>query len=75
MTKNNDTKTITPKELAQELETDPKTVRKFLRSISSERPNKGGRWAIPTEMVPELKERFASFGSRGATVLTLDDED
>lgn len=67
--------TITPKELANRLGTDPKTVRKFLRSLASERPGKGGRWAIPTEMIPDLETKFSEWNSRSATVLTLDAED
>jgi hypothetical protein len=83
MTKNNDTDTndevsekgMTPKELANHFGTDPKTVRKFLRSIATERPGKGGRWTIPTEMLPELEERFAAWNTRSATVLSLDADD
>lgn len=63
---------MTPKELANQFGTDPKTIRKFLRSIATERPGKGGRWTIPTEMIPELEERFAAWNTRSATVLSLD---
>jgi hypothetical protein len=69
------TATITPKELATELNTDPKTVRKFLRSLSSERPGKGGRWAIPTDMVEELTDRFQAWNAKQATVLSIDEVD
>lgn len=69
------TATITPKELANELNTDPKTVRKFLRSLSSERPGKGGRWAIPTDMVEELADRFQAWNAKQATVLSIDEVD
>lgn len=40
--------TVTPTELAQTLESDPKTVRKFLRSITEkeQQPGRGHRWEI-----------------------------
>ena len=39
---------ITTSEFATELGTDPRTVRKYLRSITpkDEQPGKGGRWAL-----------------------------
>jgi hypothetical protein len=42
-------KTLTPKEIAVDFGTDPKTLRKFLRSITpvDDRPGKGSRWSIP----------------------------
>lgn len=54
------TKTITPKELAQELESDGRTVRKFLRSITpkDEQPGKGNRWAIESRKVASLRKAF-----------------
>lgn len=41
--------TITTTEFAAELETDARTARKFLRSITpkDEQPGKGSRWTIP----------------------------
>lgn len=41
--------TITTQELAQELDTTGREVRKFLRSITptDEQPGKGSRWSIP----------------------------
>lgn len=40
--------TLTTNEFAAELGTDPRTARKFLRSITpkDEQPGKGSRWAI-----------------------------
>ena len=75
MNNDNDTTTLTPKELANELGTDPKTVRKFLRSLSSERPGKGGRWAIPTDMVDDLKDRFETWTDTRSTVFSIDEVD
>lgn len=42
------TNTITTTEFAAELDTDTRTARKFLRSITpkDEQPGKGARWAI-----------------------------
>ena len=67
--------TMTPKELANELGTDPKTVRKFLRSLSSERPGKGGRWAISTADLDAIKTRFENWNSTKATVFSIDEVD
>ena len=67
--------TLTAKELATEFASDPKTIRKFLRSLSTERPGKGGRWAINRSDLPAVKARFDAFNSRKAVTLTLSDED
>lgn len=54
--------TMTPKEIAQELDTDPRTVRKFLRSDAKERgietPGKGSRWAIEKRELRSMRTRF-----------------
>lgn len=65
---------ITPKDLAEMLGTDPKTVRKFLRSLTPERAGKGGRWAIDSELVPELETLFDSWTKGVATQFSLPDE-
>lgn len=66
---------MTPKELAAELGTDPKTCRKFLRSITDARAGKGGRWAIDSADLPALKERFATFQAHRTTMLVISDDD
>lgn len=66
---------MTPKELAAELDTDAKTVRKFLRSLTADRAGKGGRWAIDRDDLDALKVRFAAFNSRRTTTLTIADFD
>lgn len=55
--------TITVKELATELDTDPRTARKFLRTITpaDEQPGKGGRWAIEKREVRGMRKKFADF--------------
>lgn len=55
--------TITPKELAQALNTDARTVRKFLRSDAGMgmRVGKGQRWAIESKSVRSLKTKFTKW--------------
>lgn len=56
------TKTMNPKELAEKFGTDPRTVRKFLRSDARENglgtPGKGSRWEIEAKTVRSLQTRF-----------------
>lgn len=66
--------TITPKELAIELNTDAKTVRKFLRTLTTDRAGKGGRWVIDAADLDALRIKFADFNSRRTTTLTLTDD-
>jgi DeoR/GlpR family transcriptional regulator of sugar metabolism len=55
-------KVVTPAELAEKFETDGRTVRKFLRSITprDEQPGKGGRWSIDgtAKSVNKLQRQF-----------------
>lgn len=64
------TATITPAEFAVEVESDGRTVRKFLRSITpkEEQPGKGSRWALPGTKrdVARLKKQFAEWTARQA---------
>jgi hypothetical protein len=57
--------TITPSELAIELDTTPRETRKFLRADARARgietPGKGSRWAIEKREVRALKSRFAAW--------------
>ena len=57
-------KTITPKELAQELGTDAKTLRKFLREWAPSRevdtPGQGGRWALTGRQAQEIRKAFSN---------------
>lgn len=52
--------TITVNELAVTLETDPRTTRKFLRSITpkDQQPGKGSRWSIEKKSVRSLTSQF-----------------
>ena len=67
-------KTLSPKDLATILDTDSKTVRKFLRAIIAEdhRPGKGSRWVLTSDLVPALTERFNNWKTNKAKVVTLD---
>lgn len=55
--------TITPTELAEEIGTTPRTVRKFLRSEQGKgtKVGKGARWAIEKREVAALKKRFTKW--------------
>lgn len=54
--------TLTPTEVASEFDTDSKTLRKFLRSVTprDEQPGKGGRWAVPgtKAQLNKLRKQF-----------------
>lgn len=62
---------ITATELANELGTDGRTVRKFLRSITpkDEQPGKGSRWSIDgnKRSVNSLRKRFAEWTAERET--------
>lgn len=55
--------TLTPAALAEKFNTDPKTVRSFLRSITprDEQPGKGSRWAIEATKVRTLRAQFTKW--------------
>lgn len=55
--------TMTPADLATELGTDARTVRKFLRSITPKenQPGKGSRWSIEKKQLRSLRSKFDKF--------------
>lgn len=55
--------TITVTEFATELDTDARTARKFLRSVTpaDAQPGKGSRWEIEKRDIRSLKSKFAKF--------------
>lgn len=63
------TKTLTVKEVADQLDTDPRTLRKFLRKevrdaggkVGEDTPGKGGRYALEAKQVTQLRKRFAAW--------------
>lgn len=54
--------TLTAKEVAVRFNTDPRTLRKFLREDAkaneAETPGKGSRWTIEAKQVKSLNTRF-----------------
>lgn len=58
-------KVLTPAEFATEVDSDGRTVRKFLRSVTptDEHPGKGSRWVLPgtAREVNKLKKQFADW--------------
>lgn len=55
--------TRTVKEIATDFETDPRTLRKFLRDTlpKDEQPGKGSRYAIEAKQVRTLKKQFMTW--------------
>lgn len=57
-------------EFAAELNTTPRTARKFLRSDARAQgnpiPGKGARWTIEKKQLPALKKRFAAWNKAQA---------
>lgn len=55
--------TITVAEFATELHTDPRTARKFLRSVTDpeNHPGKGSRWSIEKRDIRSLRSKFTKF--------------
>ena len=60
---------LTVTELAAELNTDGRTARKFLRSITPkhEQPGKGSRWGIEKKALRSMKSQFAKYEAEKAT--------
>ena len=54
---------MTPADLATELESDARTVRKFLRSITpkEDQPGKGSRWTIEKKQLRSLRSQYAKW--------------
>lgn len=57
-------------DLAARLDTDARTTRKFLRSITpaDEQPGKGKRWAVPAAKVRTLQSQFKKYTDEHAPV-------
>ena len=75
--------TITPAQLADELNTDPRTLRKFLRanarSNGVETPGKGSRWALDgsKRSIASYAKKFAAWDEarKAALEAKTDNED
>lgn len=59
---------LTVTDLAARLDTDARTTRKFLRTITpiESQPGKGSRWAIEARQVQSLKSKFKKFSDDAA---------
>ncbi len=68
--------TITPKEFAAKVDSDPRTVRKFMRSESgmNMKVGKGHRWAIEAKQVRSLTTRFHAWNAAKAPATDEVDE-
>jgi hypothetical protein len=67
--------TLTVKEVAIKLDTDPRTLRKFLRSDAStiDPVGKGARYAIEAKAVRSLTTRFKAWDAARAAATEADD--
>ena len=61
---------MTPAEFAEKVDSDGRTVRKFLRSITpkDEQPGKGSRWSLPAnkQSVTKLSKQFREWSAKQA---------
>lgn len=55
--------TLTTAQAAEKLETTPRELRKFLRSITEKenQPGKGSRWTLEARDVTKFKKQFANW--------------
>ncbi|MCA1806252.1 MAG: hypothetical protein LC687_00005 [Actinobacteria bacterium] len=60
---------LSPTDLATEFETDARTVRKFLRSVTPKdaQPGKGHRWGIEKRQLRSLRKQYTSWAASLAT--------
>lgn len=56
---------LTVSEFSAEIGTDPRTARRFLRSITpkDKQPGKGSRWAIEKRELRSLRKKFEAFSA------------
>ena len=54
---------LTPADLAAEFDTDARTVRKFLRSVTpkDDQPGKGSRWNIEKKQLRSLRSQYTKW--------------
>lgn len=76
------TETLSAKEVARELGTDQRTLRKFLRAVTpkEDQPGQGNRWLIEPKDVKKLRKQFEEWGkakrpSKNGTEAEIDSED
>jgi len=63
---------LTVTDLAAKLDTDARTTRKFLRTITpaDAQPGKGSRWGIPATQVRSMQSKFKKFQAEAAEAAT-----
>jgi DeoR/GlpR family transcriptional regulator of sugar metabolism len=66
-------KTLSVAEIAEKLDVAPRTVRKFLRSITPEdrRPGKGATWVLREKDFAKLQTKFTEWQERKARVVEV----
>lgn len=65
--------TISIKDLATRCNTSPKDFRRWLRSQTTNRAGKGGRWTFSPDNADELVERFNARKTKGTDPELIDD--
>lgn len=68
-------KVYSPKELAQEIGCDAKTLRRVMRSLASETPGSGARWEIDEDFAEILRERMSRTHNRKVVRFVAKDSD
>lgn len=66
-------RTITPKDIANELNVDAKVLRSFIRSHTTNRAGKGGAWRFTANEADRIKRAFANRSTKRATAPAFDD--
>lgn len=70
--------TMTTAQFAEKLHTDPRTARKFLRSVTDKenQPGKGSRWVLDTKDLPAQRKAFKVWDEarRQAAATQVEDE-
>jgi hypothetical protein len=66
---------VSPKDFATELNCDPKTLRRIMRSMTDDQPGSGGRWEIDTdsEFADAIRERVSRTHNRKTVTAKLKD--
>lgn len=59
--------TLSAKEMAAELGTDPKSFRRFLRGLTEDRAGKGGRWVFDADTAAAVRIAYAARSTKGTT--------
>jgi len=59
--------TLSAKDLATELGTDPKSFRRWLRTLTSSRAGKGGRWVFDDEAADAIRHAWLTRSTKGTT--------